>query len=280
MTQKRTTTVRRNGRNSVSRSPARRKGSRPEARSAGRRFAPSLRNVTDGGIIYGALVANHRTRLGLTQKELAARVRISPSSVERIEQGHPPDAEIREKLAAIFTLDQPSPIRWAVTKLAPSGQRRRRHLSLGSRWLWGGVAMVAIALLALAVGSIAGSGGTASSRQPSVAVSQVLGAPASIHHARVHAEKIAAAEARRAAERRREREAAAAAAAAAAAEVAATKAAAKEARQNASTTPEPVATPVQPPPAPSGGGGGGSGSSGAAPELQHGIGAGGGVGAP
>jgi len=249
LSQKRTTAVRRKG---GDRSPARRTGS---------------------GLVYGTLVANHRTRLGLTQRELAARVRISASTIGRIEQGHPPDAQTREKLAAIFNFHPPSPIRRVVTKIAPHGPMPRPHISLGSRWLWAGVAAVVLALLVLAMSAISGSGGTDSSLQPSVAVSHVVGPPGAIHHARVQAEKLAAAEARRAAsERKREREAAAAAAAASAATK--KKAAAKEARQNAAAAPEPVTPPVAPPPAPSNGGVGGG--LGPAPDLQHGIGAQGG----
>jgi transcriptional regulator with XRE-family HTH domain len=276
----------------------------PEDRPAGRRFAPSPKNVTEGGIVYGVWVANNRTRLELTQRELAARISVSPSTIQLIEQGHPAGAEIREKLAAIFSFDRPSLAHRVVTKIPPRGPMRRPRTSLGSRslirdacralgvsekvtsrTLWVGAAAVAIAVLALAVSAISGSGGSASSMQRPVAVSQVLAPPVAIHQARVQALRRAAAEAR-AAERRREREAAAAANAAAAA---AKKAAAKAARQKASAAPEPVnvaSSPAPstgggggsgssgpaPSPAPSTGGGGGSGSSGPAPDLQHGIG--------
>jgi transcriptional regulator with XRE-family HTH domain len=267
LTQKRATTVRRKG---VHGSPARPTGSEPEGRPAGRRFAPSRKNVTQGGLVFGALVANQRTRLGLTQRELAARIGMSPSTIGRIEQGHPPDRQILERLSAFFNVDRPSPVRRVVSKIAPRGPIARPQISLGSRWLWAGVAMVAIALLILVVSSISDSGAATSSLQSSVAVSKVPGAPASIDHARVHAEKMAVAEARRAVARKREREAAAAAAAVAAA---AKKAAAKEVRQNAAAAPQ-FTAPAAPSPAPSGGGGGSS--SGPAPDLQHGIGAQGG----
>jgi len=283
--QKRTTTVRRNG---VDQRRARRTAPVPEDRPAGRRFAPSPKNVTEGGIVYGVWVANNRTRLELTQRELAARISVSPSTIQRIEQGRPAGAENREKLAAIFSFDRPSLAHRVVTKIPPRGPMRRPRISLGSRSLtrlWVGAAAVAIAVLALAVSAISGSGGTASSMQRPVAVSQVLAPPVAIHQARVQALRRAAAEAR-AAERRREREAAAAANAAAAA---AKKAAAKAARQKAPAAPEPVnvaSSPAPstgggggsgssgpaPSPAPSTGGGGGSGSSGPAPDLQHGIG--------
>jgi transcriptional regulator with XRE-family HTH domain len=260
LTQKRTTTVRRNG---AHRSPARGTGSGPEGRPGGRRFAPSRKNVTEGGLVFGALLANRRSRLGLTQRELAARIGVSPSTIARAEQGHPQDGQILEKLYAVFGFDRPSHARRVVSKIAPRGPVPRPHISLGSRWLWAGVAMVAIALLILVVSSISGSAAT-SSLQPSVAVSKVPGAPASIQHARVHAEKVALVEARRAAAREREREAAAAAAAAA------KKSAAKEARQSAAAAPQEVTATTAPSPAPSGGGGGSS--SGPAPDLQHGIG--------
>jgi transcriptional regulator with XRE-family HTH domain len=263
---KRTTAVRRNV---GGRWPARPAKSEPEARPAGRRFAPSLKKVTQGGIVYGALVANQRTMLGLSQEELAARIRTSTSTIERIEQGHPPDRQIQKRLTAVFMFDRPSLAHRVLTKIAPSTPVPRPRISLGHRWLWVAVASVAIAVLVLVVSANSGSGGTVPARQ--LAVSQVLGPPATIHRGRVQAEKAAAAEARQAAERRREREAAAAAAAAAAE----AKAAAKAARQEATAVTPPVTAPVVSSPAPSGGGGGG-GSSDPAPELQHGIGAQGG----
>ena len=66
---------------------------------AARRFNPSLKRVTEGGRVYGALVANQRERRGLSQSELAVRVRTSRATIERIEDGHPPDAELRQRLS-------------------------------------------------------------------------------------------------------------------------------------------------------------------------------------
>jgi transcriptional regulator with XRE-family HTH domain len=247
----------------------------PETGPGTRRFSPRRRIVTEGGSVYGTLVANERAKLGLTQSELAARIPTSPSTIARIEQGHPPSAELRKQLAVALNYKAPGPIRRAVSGLSPRGRLRRPSLSLGSRWLWGCVAVLNILIALILGGQMSDdNSSSASSLQPTVAVSGVIGAPAAIHRARVQAQKAAAAEARRAAALKREREAAAAAAAAAAAR----KAAANQA-QSAPTDTTAVAAPVAPSPAPStggGGGGGGGGSSAPAPGLQHGIGAEGG----
>jgi transcriptional regulator with XRE-family HTH domain len=245
-----------------------------EIRPGMRRFRPRRTSVTEGGSVYGTLVANERAKLGLTQSELAARIRTSPSTISRIEQGHPPSARIREQLAIALNSPPQSPLRRAVSGISPHRPRRRPRVSLSSRWFWGGLAGVNILIALILGGRLSGGDTTSASTLPpsAVAVSDVRGAAATIHKARVEAQKAAAAEARRAAELKREREAAAAAAAAAAAK----KAAAKAAPESTPTEPQPVAAPVTPAPAPApsggGGGGGGGSSSGPAPGLQHGIG--------
>ena len=65
-----------------------------------RRFTPTPKTAADGGTVYGLLVADRRTALGMSREELAAKIQASPSAVMRIEEGHPPSAEIREKLTA------------------------------------------------------------------------------------------------------------------------------------------------------------------------------------
>jgi transcriptional regulator with XRE-family HTH domain len=249
----------------------------PETGPATRRFSPRRKRVPEGGSVFGALVANERAKLGLTQRDLATMIRTSPSTVARIEEGHPPSAELRQQLVVALNSKPPGPLRRAVTRVSPRGRLRRPRISLGSRWLWGGVAVVNILIALILGGRLSGDSTSASPLEPAVAVSDVIGAPAAIHKARVLARKQAAAEARRAAELKREREAAAAAAAAAAAK----KAAAKADHQSTLAASQPAtAPPVTSSPAPSSSsgssGGGGGGSSGPAPGLQHGIGAGGG----
>jgi transcriptional regulator with XRE-family HTH domain len=255
--------------------------------------------VTTGGKVYGALVANERAKLGLTQKELAAKVGTSPSTIARIEQGHPPRPETRKQLAVSLNAAPSSALHLPIVRKAarvertasrgaPSERprrarapRQRPHRPSASprlRWIAAGFAVAAI--LAVNAGRITSSGSTdGSSLASALPVSNVVGAPTTIHKARIEAQKRAAAEARRArraaaAERRREREAAAAAAAEAAA-----RRAAKERRAADSVPTAPVTPTVSPSPPPvssgGGGGGGGGGSSGSAPELQHGIGSGG-----
>jgi transcriptional regulator with XRE-family HTH domain len=261
--------------------------SESEARAPGRRFAPSRRRrVTEGGTVYGTLVADQRAKRGLTQRQLAAIVQTSPSTITRIEHGHPPSAEIRRRLEGVLTTEPPNPVRQAISRAWP--RRRPRMPRLSRRWLWGGVAVVSILIALVLVGRLSGSDSSASTLQPSLAdlgsdsSASTLqpsladaAAPAdlaAVHRARTRAENVAAAKARRAAERRREREAAAAAAAAAAARKAAAKA---ERHSTVSDTPRFTAPIVAPSPAPSGGGGGGGGggSSAPAPGLTHGIGA-------
>jgi hypothetical protein len=147
-----------------------------------------------------------------------------------------------------------------------------RRLTLGSRRLWGAVAIVLAVILLGVIGSRVLSGDGAPALQPSVQVSSVLGAPASIHQARVVARKEAAAEARRAAQQAREREKAAAAAAAAAAARRAEKPAARE--QSGSADSQPAASPVESSPSPPAPPSGGGGSNVPAPDVQHGIGSG------
>jgi transcriptional regulator with XRE-family HTH domain len=275
--------------------------------SAGRRFTPALTSVTEGGSAYGHLVAYERWRLGLTQKQLAAKIRTSPATVARIEQGHPPGAELRKRLTETLYVDPRSGLMRRLASVPPlrapgvargAGERPLRlpslpslprlphlprptsspRLALGSRRLWGAVAIAFAVILLAVIGSRLSSGDGAPAPEPSLQVSSDLGARAAIGHARVAARKeAAAAKARRAAQKARERETAAAAAAAAAAARRARKAAARE--QSSSADGQPAAAPVESSPSPpsGGGGSGGGGSNGPAPELQHGIGSGGGL---
>ena len=326
-----------------------------DGRTSPPRFSPSRKSVTTGGAVYGALIANQRAKLGLTQRELAAKAGTSHSTIARIEQGHPPRPEIRKQLSVALNAAPSSALHLPIVRKAQRGPRkpakpprgprkerpdlgkamrdrskalrdrgkavrdggmallerqkalrdrrkaeldqqkatrsaprerpprtrarrerpRRPRVSLGLRWIWGSLAMPLVVILAvIVVGGITSSGPTNDASLASARVSNAIGAPATIHKARVEAQKRAAAEARRAAERRREREAAAAAAEAAAAR----KAAAKAQRQNSApiTPVTPTVSPSPPPSSGGGGGGGGGGSSGSAPDLQHGIGSGGG----
>jgi transcriptional regulator with XRE-family HTH domain len=255
-------------------SPDRRNAS--DTPSAGRRFTPALKSITVGGTVYGHLVAYERERLGLSQEELAARVRTSPATIARIEQGHPPGAELRRRLTETLYTE---PQNGLVRRLASSVPHRPSpppRLALGSRRLWGGVAIAFMVVLLAVIGSRLASGDGAPASQPVVQVSSALGAPAAIHKARVEARKEAAAEARRAARQAREREKAAAAAAASKAE----KAAAREQSSSADSQPadsQPAASPVESSPSPSSPPSGGGGSNVPAPDVQHGIGSGGGL---
>jgi transcriptional regulator with XRE-family HTH domain len=274
------------GRKARKRTPTERTSSESERGSAGRRFAPSQKSLTEGSTVYGTLVADQRAKRGLSQTQLAGIIRTDPSTIARIEEGHPPSAEIRSRLAAVLTTEAPSPIQRALARRTrparspgpasgTSPALRLRLPRLSMRWLWGSVAVLNILIALVLGGRLSGSHSSASPLQPSLAVSAAPSALAAVHRTRTRAENEAAAEARRAAERRRER--AAAAAAAAAADAAARKAAAKAARQATRVNVPPVTQAVAPTPAPSGGGGGGGGGSSApAPGLTHGIGAEGG----
>jgi transcriptional regulator with XRE-family HTH domain len=277
------------GRKAGKRTPTERTSSESERGSAGRRFAPSQKSLTEGSTVYGTLVANQRAKRGLSHTQLAAIIRTDPSTIARIEGGHPPSAEIRSRLAAVLTTEAPSPIHRALARrtrparpprpasgVSPPLRLRLPRLSM--RWLWGSVAALNILIALILGGRLSGSHSSASPLQPSLAVSAAPSALAAVHRTRTRAENVAAAQARRAAERRRERAAAAAAAAAAdAADAAARKAAAKAARQATPVNVPPVTQAVAPTPAPSGGGGGGGGGPSApAPGLTHGIGAEGG----
>ena len=274
------------GRKAGKRTPTERTSSESERGSAGRRFAPSQKSLTEGSTVYGTLVANERAKRGLSQTQLAAIIRTDPSTIARIEEGHPPSAEIQSRLAAMLTTEAPSPIHRALahrprparSPRPASGRSPRLRLrlpQLSMRWLWGSVAALNILIALILGGRLSGSHSSAAPLQPSLAVSAAPSALAAVHRTRTRAENVAAAQARRAAERRRER--AAAAAAAAAADAAARKAAAKAARHATPVNVPLVTQAVAPPPAPSGGGGGGGGGSSApAPGLTHGIGAEGG----
>ena len=268
-----------------------------------RRFTPTPKTAADGGTVYGLLVASRRTALGMSREELAAKIQASPSAVMRIEEGHPPSAELREKLTATLNPEPPGALqrlaagageaagavaagtvgavgaagaaaagvgrafrarRPTIAIPSHSGQAERRpQLHLDKRWLLGALAGMLI-ILAMIIGGWFSSTDGGSSLQPAVAVSNVLGAPASIHRARVHFQREARAEARRAAKR----------AAAAAAAAAARRAAAKAAHRKAAGPTPTVIQPVSPslPSSTGGGGGGGGGSNAPAPQLNHGIG--------
>jgi transcriptional regulator with XRE-family HTH domain len=228
-----------------------------------------------GGTVYGHLVAYERGRLGLSQKELAARVRTSPATIAQIEEGHPPGAELRRRLTEALNTERQNGLVRRMASSVPHRPSRPPRLTLGSRRLWGGVAIALTVVLLAVIGSRLASGEGAPAPQPVVRVSGALGAPAAIHKARVEARKQAAAEARRAARQAREREKAAAAAAAAAAARKARKAAATE--KSSSADSQPAASPVESSPSPPSPPSGGGGSSVPAPEVQHGIGSGGGL---
>ena len=114
---------------------------------AARRFNPSLKRVTEGGRVYGVLVANQRERLGLSQSELAVRVRTSMATIERIEDGHPPDAELRQRLSDhLFPEPAESRRRHPIDRHGLEGvqgvapRKRVRAIRVpGNRRLWGAV---------------------------------------------------------------------------------------------------------------------------------------------
>jgi transcriptional regulator with XRE-family HTH domain len=137
------------------RTPTERTTSESERGSAGRRFAPSQESLTQGGTVYGTLIADQRAKRGLTQTQLAAIIRTDPSTIARIEEGHPPTAEIRSQLAAVLTTEAPSPIHRALARRTrparsprpasgTSPRLRLRLPRLSSRWLWGSVAVLKI----------------------------------------------------------------------------------------------------------------------------------------
>jgi hypothetical protein len=93
--------------------------------------------VTEGGRVYGILVSVHRVRLGLSRAELAARLQTSTSKVARIERGHPPSAEMVDKLAAeLYPESRRGPVGrliawvarvdWKPTLRVPGGSRSVR----------------------------------------------------------------------------------------------------------------------------------------------------------
>jgi DNA-binding XRE family transcriptional regulator len=148
-------------------------------------------------------VANQRARLGLSQAQLAARMRISRSKLARIEQGQAPDAETRRQLSHALNPDRGiGPVR----RLAAQLGAWRSGVPHGSRWRWSGVAAVVVVLLSTLVildGGSSNAGPGSLSLQPTIAESDALGVPSALHRARVQAKKAAAARitARRAAAR-------------------------------------------------------------------------------
>jgi transcriptional regulator with XRE-family HTH domain len=265
--------------------------------TAGRRFTPALSGITVGGSVYGNLVAYERGRLGWSQKELAAKIHTSPATIGRIEQGHPPGAELHRALTKTLGIESQTglghrlasasavPVNRATEAARGIGERtprlhrpsaRLRRPSLYSRWLWGVVAIALVGLAWLVGGQLSAEDGNSFAAQPSVQASSVLAAPAIGRerlHARIEARIAAVAKARRVAQKARERERAAAAAAAAARKA---KAEANATNQASPTDSQSVSPPVisSPSPSPSTGSSGGGGSSGPAPSLGHGIGSG------
>lgn len=260
--------------------------------TAGRRLTPALKTITEGGSVYGNLVAYERGRLGWSQKQLAAKIHTSPATIGRIEQGHPPGAELHRALTKTLGIESQTglghrlasasavPVHRATEAARGIGERTRRprRPSLYSRWLWGVVAIALVGLAWLVGGQLSTEDGSSFAAQPTVQASSVLAAPAIGRerlHARIEARIAAVAKARRAAQKARERERAAAAAAAAARKA---KAQANATNQASSTDTQSVSPPVisspAPSPAPSTGSSGGGGSSGPAPSLGHGIGSG------
>jgi transcriptional regulator with XRE-family HTH domain len=267
--------------------------------TAGRRFTPALKTITEGGSVYGNLVAYERGRLGWSQKQLAAKIHTSPATIGRIEQGHPPGADLHRALTKTLGIESQSglghrlasasavPVHRATEAARGIGERtprlrrpspRLRRPSLYSRSLWGVVAIALVGLAWLVGGQLSTEDSSSFAAQPSVQASSVLAAPAIGRerlHARIEARIAALAKAKRAAQKARERERAAAAAAAAARKA---KAEANATKQASSTDTQSVSPPVisspSPSPAPSTGSSGGGGSSGPAPSLGHGIGSG------
>ena len=91
----------------------------PGASPAPRRFNPRERSPSEGGSVYGGLVAGQRVKLGLTQRELAARINVSRSTVSRIERGQQPSAEMRRRISLALN---PAP---------PAGPLRRTSACVG-----------------------------------------------------------------------------------------------------------------------------------------------------
>jgi transcriptional regulator with XRE-family HTH domain len=65
---------------------------------------------TLAGTHFGRLVATRRSDLGLSREELALRMGTSKSTVERIENGQPPGAEVRKRLAAALSMEHEAPV--------------------------------------------------------------------------------------------------------------------------------------------------------------------------
>lgn len=252
----RPTTLRGNssGQRSQSRPPSKRPAG-PGPRPARRGFTPSKRSATEGGSIFGGLVASQRVKLGMTQSQLAARMHISRSKVARIEQGQAPDAETQRQLSLALSPERGiGPVSRLAARVAA---RRRLALPQGSRLLWCGVVVVVVLISMLVVldGRSSNVGPGPSSLQPTIAASDALGVPGAIHRSRAQANAVAA---QIAAKR--------------AAAATAGKAPANEVHRGIPA--HPVTEPVSPS---SGKGGGGGGSGGSGPDLtDHGVGSHGG----
>ncbi len=251
---KRPTTLR--GNTGRQRSRSRQSSKRPAGTGPAQRGdTPSKRSTTEGGHVFGGLVASQRLRLGLTQSQLAARMQTSRSRVARIEQGQLPDAETQRQLS--LALDPGRGI-GPLRRLAAWVAARRVGLPHVSRLLGSSVVVVLlISVLVVLDGRSSNAGPAPSSLQPSIATSDPVSPPAAIRRSRVRAKKAAAA--RIAAKR---------------AAAGAGKAPANDIHQGILAANHPVTESGSPS---SGGGAGGGGSGRSGPDLtDHGVGSHGG----
>ena len=83
--------------------------------------------------MYGALIANERAKLGLTQRELAAKAGTSHSTIARIEQGHPPRPEIRKQLSVALNAAPSSALHFPIVRKAQRGPRKPAKPPRGPR---------------------------------------------------------------------------------------------------------------------------------------------------
>jgi transcriptional regulator with XRE-family HTH domain len=84
------------------------------------------RTISQGDEVLGRLIAVRRAALGLSQEDLAARLKTSKAHVTGIENGLPPSLETLERLAA---------------ELAAEPRKAPAWRSLRGPWRWGGVAV-------------------------------------------------------------------------------------------------------------------------------------------
>lgn len=215
------------------------------------------KKISQGGEMFGRLVAVRRAGLGLSQEDLAARMDTSQSSVARIEEGHPPSTEALQRLTAALDVEPgKDALRRSIARATASGNGARTPWKpLGGRWLWGGLAIaVLVPLLVILGGRSASTDGDDPSPQSPQAVSAVPAVPVAVEESQKKAQKTKKAQSKDAS--------------AASKEKASTPAPASFDNGGSSEVPgEPVSKPVtSSPPAPSGGG-----SKGPPPQVQHGI---------